>query len=88
MVSLHWVFSTQDRRPWLRDARIRPALHACLGEISKRLDCPPLRIGGVEDHVRPLARLSRTLTQADWVKELKRVSNHWLQGQDGANVRF
>ena len=88
MVYLHWVFSTQDRRPWLRDARIRPALHAYLGEISKRLDCPPLRIGGVEDPVHLLARFSRTLPQADWVKELKRVSNHWLQGQDGAMSGF
>jgi hypothetical protein len=28
-----------------------------------------------------LARFGRTLTQADWVKELKRVSNLWLKEQ-------
>ncbi|HEY6232688.1 MAG TPA: transposase, partial [Pyrinomonadaceae bacterium] len=36
---------------------------------------------GVEDHVHLLARFGRTLTQADWVKELKRVSNLWLKEQ-------
>jgi putative transposase len=84
VVYLHLVFSTKDRRPFLRDARIRPALHAYLGEISKRLDCPSLLVGGVEDHVHLLARFSRTITQAEWVKELKRVSNHWMkeQGQE------
>jgi hypothetical protein len=28
---------------------------------------------------RPLARFGRSLTQADWVKEIKRVSNLWLK---------
>jgi len=36
-------------------------------------------IGGVEDHVHLLARFGRTITQAEWVKELKRVSNLWLK---------
>ena len=26
-----------------------------------------------------LARFGRTITQAEWVKELKRVSNEWIQ---------
>jgi putative transposase len=78
VVYIHLVFSTKDRRPLLRDQTIREALHAYLGEISKRLDCPPIRVGGVEDHVHLLARFGRTITQAEWVKELKRVSNQWL----------
>ena len=32
-------------------------------------------------HVHLLARFGRTITQAEWVKELKRVSNLWLQEQ-------
>ena len=81
VVYIHLVFSTKDRRPFLRDLETRMALHAHLGEISKRLDCPPIRVGGVEDHVHILARFSRTITQAEWVKELKRVSNQWLHEQ-------
>jgi hypothetical protein len=52
-----------------------------LGAISKRLKCPPIRIGGWEDHVHVLARLPRTIMQADWVKEVKRVSNLWMKEQ-------
>ena len=77
----HLVFSTKDRRPLLGNQKIREALHAYLGEISKRLDCPPILIGGVEDHVHLLVRFGRVITQAEWVKELKRVSNQWLKEQ-------
>ena len=58
-------------------------LHAYLGEISKRLECPHIRVGGVEDHVHLLARFGRTITQAEWIKELKRVSNGWLKTEAG-----
>jgi REP element-mobilizing transposase RayT len=37
----------------------------------------------VEDHVHLLARLARTVTIADWVKELKRVSSLWLHERGG-----
>ncbi len=35
-----------------------------------------------------LARLARTITQADWVKEVKRVSNLWMKEQGPEYVRF
>ena len=80
-VYIHLDFSTKERRPFLRDKPTRDALHAYLGGISKQLECPPIRVGGVEDHVHILARFGRTITQAEWVKELKRVSNLWLKEQ-------
>src|SRR5256885_16617495 len=73
------LFSTKERRPFLRDDKLRVALHAYMSEVSKQLDCPPIITNGVEDHIHMLARLGRTITQADWVKELKRVSNLWLK---------
>jgi REP element-mobilizing transposase RayT len=90
VVYLHLVFSTKDRRPFLRNQKIRESLHAYLGEISKRLDCPPILVGGVEDHVHILVRFGRTITQAEWIKEMKRVSNQWLkeQGVDFANFEW
>jgi len=89
-VYLHLVFSTKERRPFLRDKTVRDSLHACLGGVSKSLDCPPLIVGGVEDHVHLLCRFARTITQAEWVKELKRVSNGWLKehGRDYADFEW
>src|SRR5437879_11235913 len=78
-VYIHLVFSTKNREPFLRDQEVRSKLHAQLGGISKKLDCPPIITGGMEDHVHLLARFGRTITQAEWVKELKRVSNLWLK---------
>ena len=89
-VYLHLVFSTKDRRPFLRDKTVRDALHAYMGGMSKTLDCPPLIVGGVEDHVHLLCRFARTITQAEWVKELKRLSNGWLKehGRDYADFEW
>ena len=80
-VYIHLVFSTKHRRPFLREAVGRSALHAYLGSISKNLDCPPIVVGGGEDHVYLLCRFGRTIAQAEWVKELKRVSHVWLEEQ-------
>ena len=82
-VYIHLVFSTKQRHPFLRDDGLRQDLHAFLGGTSKTLGCPPILVGGVEDHVHLLARFGRTITQADWVKELKRVSNVWLKDEGG-----
>ncbi len=89
-VYVHLVFSTKERRPFLRDLATREALHAFLGSASGQLDCPSLLVGGVQDHVHMLARFGRTLTQAGWVKELKRVSNLWLKkrGTDYSNFEW
>ena len=50
-VYIHLIFSTKERYPYLEDEQLQRDLHAYLGEISKRLDCPLIRVGGVEDHV-------------------------------------
>ena len=89
-VYLHLVFSTKERRPFLRDKTVRDALHAYMGGVSKTLDCPPLIVGGVEDHVHLLCRFARTITQGEWVKELKRITNGWLKehGRDYADFEW
>jgi putative transposase len=87
-VYIHLVFSTKNRRPFLRDPELRDSLHRYLGVVSKELDCPPVIVGGVEDHVHLLCRFSRTITQAHWVKELKRVSNPWIKQQQSDLIDF
>ena len=78
-VYIHLVFSTKDRWPFFRDRDLCAELHSELGGISKILGCAPIITGGVEDHIHQLVRFGRVITQADWVKELKRVSNLWLK---------
>ena len=87
-VYLHLVFSTKERRPFLKDQVLRSECHAYLGGVSKKLECPVILAGGVEDHVHLLARQSRTITQADWVKKLKRASSLWIKDRDPAAKEF
>lgn len=80
-VYIHLVYSTKDRRPFLKGETIQKSLHRYLGGISKKLRCAPIIAGGMDDHIHLLARLGRTITQAEWVKELKRVSNLWVKSE-------
>jgi REP element-mobilizing transposase RayT len=78
-ILVHTVFSTKDRRPFLRDRSLREELHRYLGGILTNLDCQPIIVGGVEDHVHFLCALSRTRNPAEMVKEVKRGSSLWLK---------
>jgi len=78
-VYLHIVFSTKNRTAFLQDKLLRNELHRYLGGTCRNLDSPSLVVGGVEDHVHVLCRFSRTITIADFVRELKRESSKWLK---------
>ncbi len=87
-VYLHLVFSTKYRVPFLRDKTLRDEVHRYLGGACGNLDSPSLIVGGVEDHVHLLCRLSRTRTLADLVRELKRESSRWIKEKDTALAEF
>src|SRR5690349_191291 len=78
-ILVHTVFSTKERRPFLRDKVLREELHRYFGEILSNLDCQPIITGGVEDHVHFLCALSRTCEAAEMVKEVKCGSSLWLK---------
>jgi putative transposase len=80
-ILVHTVFSTKERRPFLRDKAVREEMHRYLGGILTKLECQPIIVGGVEDHVHLLCALSRTCNAADMVKELKRGSSLWVKTQ-------
>ena len=87
-ILVHVVFSTKDRRPILRDRPLRDELHAYLGGVLTQLDCQPVIVGGVEDHVHLLSTLARTRSVASVVKEVKRGSSAWLKTQSHALAEF
>ena len=77
-VLVHLVFSTKDRFPCI-DAAVRPALHAYLAEVSRNAGCACLRAGGVADHVHLAVGLSRTISIAGLVSEMKTSSSMWMK---------
>ncbi|MBI1312220.1 IS200/IS605 family transposase [bacterium] len=87
-VNLHVVSSTKDRRPFLQSELVQKDLHGYLAGTCRNLSSPSIRVGGVEDHVHILCQLSRTLSIADLVRELKRESSKWLKEQEGVTPHF
>ena len=79
---VHLVFSTKHRQPFLRDDAFRERTHAYLKGICDNQNSPSIRIGGVEDHVHILFRLSKTLDVAALVRELKRDSSKWVKAEN------
>ena len=80
-VVLHLVFSTKNRTPFLRDADLRNRLYAYMAGVLQHRGCEPILINGVEDHIHLLCNLSRTVTMAQLVEEVKKASSIWMKDQ-------
>jgi putative transposase len=87
-ILVHTAFSTKDRRPYLRDRGLRDEMHSYLGGILSKLNCQPIIVGGVEDHVHLLSALARTCSPAEMVKELKRGSSLWIKTKSASFQDF
>lgn len=86
-ILVHLVFSTKNREPVLSSA-LRGELHPYLAGTLDQIDCPALRVGGVEDHVHLLFGLSRTRTIAEIVETVKTASSKWIKSKDARLASF
>lgn len=77
-VLVHAVFSTSERRPWLRDT-VRPELYAYLTTVLNGNGHRVVRIGGTEDHVHVALFLSRTASVAQAVEQMKVSTSKWIK---------
>jgi REP element-mobilizing transposase RayT len=77
-ILIHLIFSTKNRNPLIRP-ELRDELQAYLGGVLANMSCPVLVLGGVEDHMHILFQLSRTLSMAKVVEEVKTSSSRWLK---------
>jgi putative transposase len=85
---IHIVFSTKEWRPFLADAELRQAAHAYIAGICSNPDSPAVIVGGVEDHLHALCRLSKSMGVADLIRELKRSSTTWLKAKAAGLAAF
>ncbi|MGA2246694.1 MAG: IS200/IS605 family transposase [Verrucomicrobiota bacterium] len=87
LVVVHVIFSTKERRPFF-EPDTRAKLHAYLATVARNADCEGYRVGGVADHVHLAIRLSRTITIAGLVENLKTSSSKWLKTQSAKLASF
>lgn len=79
-VNIHIIFSTKHRAPMLVD-RIREDPHRYIAAAMRNLSCPADIVNSVEDHAHILCALSRTITIAKLVEEVKKSSSKWMKTQ-------
>ena len=86
-VYTHITFSTKYRIK-LIDVNIEQRLFEYLGGICRGLECNPIKIGGYKDHVHILCTLSRVITQAKLLEQLKKESSKWIKTIDNKYKDF
>jgi hypothetical protein len=65
-------FAIANARPVGGEMRVdRREIYAYMAGTLKNLDCHPLKIGGVEDHVHVLSSLSKNIALSDLIGRLK-----------------
>lgn len=84
---VHLIFSTKDRHPFLTDP-VRPDLHAYMATVLANLKCPATLINSVQDHAHVLFNMSRTVTLAQAVEDLKKSSSKWIKTQNPKFEKF
>lgn len=77
-ILIHLIFSTKNREPFL-NPEIDAELYPYMASIFKALKSPALIINGASDHLHTLFSLSRVVTIADVVEEVKTESSKWIK---------
>ena len=77
-VLIHLVFSTKDRERFITPV-IEPELHPYIAKVLRELKSPSLAIDGTSDHLHILFSLSRVITIAQLVEEVKTNTSKWIK---------
>ncbi len=75
---VHLITSTKNRAPLLRED-LREPLHRYMASVLQNMQCRPLVINSVEDHVHILFELGRAVSVSRAVEDVKRSSSKWLK---------
>ena len=85
---LHVVFSTKDRKTYLQDNHFRDEMLHMIGHHVNQTGCIAVRTGGWIDHIHCLCGLSRTVTVANLVEQVKVETSKWAKAAKGGVPTF
>ncbi|MBY0311306.1 MAG: IS200/IS605 family transposase [Phycisphaerales bacterium] len=71
------MYSTRGRVPSIT-SELEPRLHAFLAGVAKDLNCVPIAINGMSEHIHLLVRFPSDLAIADLLRHLKSRSSKWI----------
>lgn len=78
---IHIIFSTKNRENSLRKNDL-PEIFSYLSGIVSNLQCTSIIVGGTTDHIHILCVLSKNLSLAKLIEELKSSSSKWIKTKD------
>lgn len=77
-ILIHLIFSTKNRESFLTP-EIDSELYPYMASVFKAMKSPALIINGTTDHLHTLLTLSRVVTIADLVEEVKTETSKWIK---------
>jgi REP element-mobilizing transposase RayT len=77
-ILVHIIFSTKLSKPYIAQA-IKKELYRYMASILKDCECSPIIIGGIEDHVHVLCKVSKTRSISSVVENVKKKSSKWIK---------
>lgn len=83
----HIIYSTKYRKPTIR-SEWHDDLYGYIGGIVRDQKGTLLKIGGVEDHVHLLVKLSPTIAISDVLRKIKSNSSKWINERPDVNRKF
>ena len=86
-ILIHLIFSTKHREPFIT-TQIETELHPYLASIFRGLKSPTLALDGTQDHIHALFSLSRVITIAALVEEVKTESSKWIKTKGVEFINF
>jgi putative transposase len=86
-ILLHFIFSTQGRRPLIKPD-FRSDLFAYLGGIIREMDGAALIINGTSDHVHMLIRIRPSNSPSEIARVAKANSSRWVHGKWNAGFAW
>jgi REP element-mobilizing transposase RayT len=87
-VWLHLVFSTKERRPYLQNETLQHEMFRMLAHHVKETGCVSASVGGHVDHVHLLVGLSRTITIAKLIEQIKTETSKWVKSKENCSSAF
>ena len=73
----HLIFSTKNREPMI-SGKVEKRLYEYIGGIVRGVNASLIEINGMPDHVHLLMRESKSISDQDFVGQLKGDSSRWM----------
>lgn len=86
-IYIHATFGTKERNPWINE-EIADNLHAYAASVLFELDSPAVIINSIPDHLHILFRMSKNITVAEIIEEVKKSSSKWMKNQPNGTSSF